>query len=236
MINLVLIDDHVMIHDAVRFQLAGLPDIALVGTGTSGEEIEPLIERYQPDVMLIDLSIPPFVETSVRTAGRYPVLPAIRRLRKQYLATKFLILSGDVTDVLLEAALEAGVVGYLLKDDGMSQCLPQALRAVVGGGLFFSPEISRRIFEMHATDTNSGQARAILTPRQIDVLEIIVRNPNRPYAEHARKMGISVSTFRNHMRSIFEALDVPNVASAIIRAIQLGVLPLELLFPVDKGS
>jgi len=57
MINLVLIDDHVMIHDAVRFQLAGLSDIVLVGTGAAGEEIEPLIERYQPDVMLIDLSI-----------------------------------------------------------------------------------------------------------------------------------------------------------------------------------
>jgi DNA-binding NarL/FixJ family response regulator len=97
MINLVLIDDHVMIHDAVRFQLAGLSDIALVGTGTAGEEIEPLIERYQPDVIVIDLSIPPFVETNVRTAGRYPVLPAVRRLRKNYPATKFMILSGDVT-------------------------------------------------------------------------------------------------------------------------------------------
>ncbi len=235
MITLVLIDDHVMIHDAVTFQLAGLPDIALVGTGTSGEEIEPLIERYQPDVILIDLSIPPTLETNVRQAGRYPVLPAIKRLRKKYPVTKFLILSGDVTDVLLEASLDAGVVGYLLKDDGMSRCLPKALRVVVSGGLFFSPEISRRIFEIHAADPNSGQAHAILTPRQVDVLQINVRNPPRPYTEHAREMGISVSTFRNHTRNIFETLNVPNIASAIIRAFQLGILPIDLLFPVDKG-
>lgn len=223
-IKVVLIDDHYLIHEAVAHQLAGQEDIILAAGGAAGEEIEPLIEAHQPDIVLIDLNIPPKKGTTVRQSGHFPVLPAISNLRKKYPQTRFVILSGMATLSLLEGALEAGASGYLLKDDELSLQLPDALRAVHRGGLYFSREAGRHFFKTPAAVEPPVPA---LTPRQLEVLRAILQNTNLTYPEHARRMGISEDTFRNHLRAIFEKLEVSSLAGALIRALQLGMLALE---------
>lgn len=223
-IKVVLIDDHFLIHESVAHQLAKHTDLQLVATGTAGEQLEPLIEQHCPDVVLLDLGIPPKVGTTIRAGGRYPVLPAVRRLRQRYPATQFVILSADATPALVEGALEVEAKGYLLKDDELSVRLADAIRAVSKGGVYFSKEVARQILSQRPIRPDTD-----LTERQIAVLHAIVSNANLSYADHAQNMGIAEGTFRNHLRAIFERLGASNVTFAIIRAIQLGIIPAHLL-------
>jgi DNA-binding NarL/FixJ family response regulator len=225
-IKTILIDDHFLIHEAVAHLLAGQNEFELSATGTAGDELEPLIERYQPDVVLIDLAIPARPGTTVRQAGRYPVLLAIRRLSARHHLTRFVILSGEFSPALLESALEAGATGYLIKDDGLSTQLPDALRTVHKGGWFFSREAGRHFF---GTRRNSPSPANILTPRQVEILRTIVAHPGLSHADQAHSLGISEDTFRNHLRAIYEKLSVTTLTAAILRAIQSGVIPLEEL-------
>jgi DNA-binding NarL/FixJ family response regulator len=232
-IKVVLIDDHYLIHEAVSHQLDGHQDISLAAMGTAGEELEPLIEAHQPNIVLVDLNIPPKKGTTIRQTGCYPVLPAIRRLRKKFPQTHFVILSGAATSSLLEGALEAGASGYLLKDDELSLQLPDALRAVYHGGLYFSREASRHFFSSPAGGSTPPPH---LTSRQLEVLRVIMENTDRTYAEHARSIGISEDTLRNHLRIVFEKLGVSSLAGALIHALQLGLLPLDLSADSDQGQ
>jgi DNA-binding NarL/FixJ family response regulator len=227
-IRIVLFDDHPLIHEAVAHQLAGSEEFALVAAGTSGEEFEPLLEAHRPDIVLLDLAIPPRPGTTIREAGRFPVLPALRRLHGRYPATRFVILSGEFSPALLEAALESGASGYLLKDDGLSTQLADALRAVRRGGWFFSAEVGRHL---QSTRSMPRQASPELTPRQLEVLRAIAANPELTHAEHARAMGISEDTVRNHLRTIYDRLQVTNLTAAVVRAVQAGLISLEQTNP-----
>jgi DNA-binding NarL/FixJ family response regulator len=225
-IKIVLIDDHYLIHESVEHKLAGKAEFQLVATGTAGEQLEPLIEQHHPDVVLLDLGIPTKVGTSIRQGGRYQVLPAVRRLQQKYPATQFVILSAEADKSLIEGALEVGAKGYLLKDDELSVNLLDAIRAVKKGGMYFSSEVSQQIFSKKPPRPQSG---VVLSERQLQVLLAIVANANLSYADHAKHMGISEDTFRNHIRAIFDKLGASNLAFAIIRAIQLGIVPAHLL-------
>lgn len=225
-IKVILIDDHFLIHEAIAHQLANQPDLVLVATGTSGEELERLVEQHHPEVVLVDLSIPPQAGTSVRTAGRYPVLAAIRQLRAKYPSTQFVIISASADVSLIEGALDVDAKGYLLKDDALSTHLPDAIRAVNRGGLYFSKEVALQI-----TAVRRPEPAAELTERQVEVLRAIVADANCSYAEQARRLGMAEDTFRNHLRAIFKKLGASNLTFAILRAAQLGLIPIYLISP-----
>lgn len=224
-ITVVVIDDHPLIHDAVGHQLAKYPgEFQLVATGTAGEQIEPLVSQHQPDILLLDLGLPPKPGTTIREAGRYPVLPAVRRLRQRHAGTQIVILSADTDASLVEGALSVDAKGYLLKDDELSTQLADALRAVSKGGVYFSTEVLHQIMARKPVVT------ADLTQRQIEILKAIALDANLPYSEHARNLGITEGTLHNHLRTAFEKLGAKNVTFAIVRAMQLGIIP-----PHDLG-
>lgn len=222
--KVILVDDHFLIHESVAHQLAEYPEFQLVATGTAGEQLEPLIEEHKPEVVLLDLGIPTQVGTTLRQSGRFQVLPVVRRLRQQYPDTQFVILSADADAQLIDGALDVDVKGYLLKDDVLSIHLPDAIRAVSKGGVYFSKEVARQIMS-----TKPSRPESELTDRQTQVLYAIVSDANLTYAQHANKLGIAEDTFRNHLRAIFDKLNASNITFAIIRAIQLGIIPPHLL-------
>jgi DNA-binding NarL/FixJ family response regulator len=222
-IKVALIDDHHLILESVRHKLAGDPGFELVATGTAGDAIEPIIEQYHPDVILLDLGIPAKTGTTIRDGGRYQVLPAIRRMRQKYPNTQFLILSSDVDASLVEGALEVEATGYLLKDDELSVDLPQAIRAVNNGAVYFSKEIQRQFMSRRV-----DKQTKLLTERQLEVLLAIWQKPELSYAEHAKNLEISENTFDNHLKAVFRELRVKNLAGAIIRALQAGLVPAHL--------
>jgi two-component system response regulator DegU len=225
-IKVLLIDDHFLIHESVAHKMAGKPEFQLVATGTAGEEIEPLIEQHHPDVVLLDLGIPVKAGTNIRQGGRYQVLPAVRRLLQKYPETQFIILSAEADKSLIEGAFEVGARGYLLKDDELSLNLLDGIRAVSKGGMYFSREVSEIIFSKKQSRAKSSVQ---LSDRQMEVLLTIVEHAELSYAEQAQRLGISEDTFRNHIRGIFDKLGARNIVFAIVRGIQLGLVPKHLL-------
>ena len=221
MIKIVTVDDHPLIRQAVRSLVDEREDMNLVGEGSSGKEVTPLVEQHKPDVLLLDLSMPQSVG---QERQRFQALPTISRLVERCPETAIVILTQHYVPVLIKGAIKRGVKGYLLKSDDLSLNLPSAIETVSKGGVFFSETISRNLF-----GGPKGKSETVnLTERQIEMLNAIYSSPDAPYSEHARNLNITESTFKSHLTKAFKALGVTNVTAAMIRCMELGIVSTEI--------
>lgn len=230
-ITVVSIDDHALVRQGIRSLLDAADGIRLVGEGSAGEEIEGLVAKLRPDILLLDLGLPTHTDPEQRQPGeRYPILDAIRRLTERYPATRILVLSQYDDSGLVRATLDAGVQGYLLKDDALSSHLQSVIRAVHAGDVFFSASINARL----TAEQDAGE-EPLLTPRQVEILTALAVDPHLPRSGIAARLGISEHTLTYHLRLIFARLDVTNLTAAVMKAIQLDLLPRPLVAP-ERGS
>lgn len=220
-ITVVMIDDHHLIREGIFSILNRSSNIKVVDEGWDGASLERLVAQHQPDVVLLDLEMP-FNATQVDSQS-FSAFPAIAKVRKNFPDTRIIIISQHATQGLIEGALNTGVNGYLLKDDALSLHLIDAIQAVYLNGVYFSGEISRNLLQMQATKKKPS----VLTGRQEEIMQAIAANPDWSYASHAEVLGISEHTFSNHLRQIFERLEVNNIAAALIKAIQLGIVTVK---------
>jgi DNA-binding NarL/FixJ family response regulator len=134
-ITVVTLDDHYLIREGIRRMLDAHRDFELVGEGTTGAELYPLVAQYQPDIVLLDLGMPQTTQRAhTERLSEFSAFPVIARLRTEYPQTRIMIISQYGTRTLIESALEAGVKGYLLKSDALMQNLVEAIRMVQRGG------------------------------------------------------------------------------------------------------
>ncbi|MBI3960614.1 MAG: response regulator transcription factor [Chloroflexi bacterium] len=230
-ITVVSVDDHALVRQGIRSLLDAADGIRLVGEGSAGEEIEGLVEQLRPDILLLDLGLPTHADLDQRQPGeRYPILDAIRRLAERYPATRILVLSQYDDSGLVRATLDAGVQGYLLKDDALSSHLEGVIRAVHAGDAFFSASVNARL----VAEQNAGE-EPLLTPRQVEILTALAVDPHLPRSGIAARLGISEHTLTYHLRLIFARLDVTNLTAAVMKAIQLELLPRPLVAP-ERGA
>lgn len=216
-ISIVAVDDHHLIREGIRNNISSHKNIELVGEGRSGDDVFPLVEKYRPDILLLDLSMP---QHTSGEAKQFQALPAISKLSEIYPETRIIILSQQYLPVIIEGAIERGVMGYILKSDDLSLNLPSAIQTVAKGGVYFSETISTELFARH----HSPKADHSLTERQIEILTQIAMNPDLSYVEHATFFGISESTLKGHLTKAFKALGVKNVTAAIIKCMQIGII------------
>jgi DNA-binding NarL/FixJ family response regulator len=220
-ITVVTVDDHHLIRQGVRSLLAPHSDVELVGEGSTGDNVLTLVEELNPDVLLLDLSMP---QSSADTSsnGQFKALPTIARLTKTHPGTAIIVLTQHFVPVIIQGSIDLGVKGYLLKSDDLSLNLPSAVATVSRGGVYFSETIGNELFGKSKAD------RAVnLTARQIEILTTIARTPDASYANQATNLGITESTLKNHLTKAFKALGVTNITAAIIRCMQLGIIPLK---------
>lgn len=227
-ITVVALDDHQLIREGVRRILEEQGDVRLVAEGAAGEDLHPLVEAHNPDIVLLDLGMPQYAQPSV-SSPQFAAFTAIAQLRQEYPRTRIIIVSQYGTRILLEGALEAGVSGYLLKNDALTETLVAAIRMVHVGGVFFSQAIGRQLLDIERT----GFPR-VLTERQREIIQAVAARPDLLQAEHAQRLGISEHTFKQHLRQIYRALDVPNLTAAVLRAIRLRIVPLSYVTPVAE--
>jgi DNA-binding NarL/FixJ family response regulator len=220
-ITVVTIDDHHLIRQGVRSLLTPREDMELVGEGSTGDDVLALVKELAPDVLLLDLSMPQ--SSAGGTSGeQFKSLPAIATLTKTHPKTAIIVLTQYFVPVIIQGAIDLGVRGYLLKSDDLSLNLPSAVIAVSRGGVYFSETISEELFGKPKTERSVH-----LTARQIEILTTIAREPDHSYANHATNLGITESTLKNHLTKAFKALAVTNITAAIIRCMQLGIIPLK---------
>ncbi len=197
------------------------PDFVLAASFSSATEalaqLDAEVGRGTPpqwDVVLMDLKLPGI-----------DGIEATRRIRARLPATHIVVLTVFEEPSTVIAAICAGAQGYILKRTPPDELLDQ-VRTVVNGGSSLTPAIARTVLDLlrqfsQASD-EAAQSRLILTDREQDVLRCLVRG--MAYKTTAATLGISMDTVRSHIRSVYQKLQVHNVAQAVSRALRDGLV------------
>jgi NarL family two-component system response regulator LiaR len=207
-IRVLIVDDHDLLRAGVMISLADRDDLQIVGEAVDGDEAIALCDQLQPDVVLMDLIMPGM--DGVTT---------IRAIRQRHPMIKFVVLTTFDEAHLVEAALKAGASGYLLKNVSAEE-LASAIRKAHGGQPVLGPEAVEALKSIkYASETPDFQ----LTPRELQVLELVVRGlTNRLIANH---LSMSYSTAKNHVDRVLRKLGAANRTEAAAIAIRYHLVP-----------
>jgi NarL family two-component system response regulator LiaR len=202
-IQVMIVDDHPVVRNGIRFSLLAFDDIKVLGEAGSGAEMLDLCAQLQPDVVLMDLLMPGMngVETT-------------RTLRAAFPQIKVLALTSFQEGNLVQEALQAGAIGYLLKDVSIDE-LARAVRLAAQGLPTLAPAAGRALVQTAAQAPKIGHD---LTEREKEVLALLVEGlTNHQIAD---RLVISPATVKFHVSSIRSKLGASNRTEVVIRAMQ----------------
>jgi DNA-binding NarL/FixJ family response regulator len=199
-VRVVLVDDHAVVRSGLAQLLGGADGIEVVGEARDGAEAVELVRRTRPDVVVMDLQMP----------GMDGV-EATRRIVGEDLGAEVVVLTSYSDNTRIVAALDAGAVGYLLKDADPEDVLA-GVRAVSRGESPLDPKVARRLL----TDRASPAGPAQLTPREAEVLSLV--RAGLANKQIARRLGISERTVKAHLTSVFQRIGVVDRTQAALWA------------------
>lgn len=202
-LRIVLVDDHPMFREGLRFTLGREADIEVVAEAATGVDAVGLVGELDPDVVVMDLAMP-------ELGG----LAATRRLTEIGARARVLVLTMSEDDDSVFAALRAGAGGYLVKGADPDQVI-SAVRAVARGHAVLGPHLAVRMLRFFG-DPRVPEDLPGLTPREREVLGLLADGMSN--ADIGRALFISPITVRNHVSSIFAKLQVTNRHQAMLRA------------------
>ncbi len=216
-VRVAILDDHQSIVDGYLFRLGSAEDLTVVGAVNYGEQLEALLDDSRVDVLLMDVIVP----VSAENPNSYPILHTIPDLLERHPGLSILVISVLNQTALVEALVEAGISGYILKDDHESiRELAKIVAAVAHGGIYFSQAVYRPL--MRARESHGSLP---LTERQLEALSLCTAYPNHSTAELADRLGVAHSTLRNLLSGAYLRLGVRTRAAAIAELQRSGVLP-----------
>ncbi|GAW48367.1 MULTISPECIES: response regulator [unclassified Nocardioides] len=198
-IRVVLVDDHAVIRAGLAQLLAGTPDITVVGTAANGAEALTVVREIRPDVVLMDLQMP-----------EVDGVAATRMMMAENLGVDVLVLTSFSDGERIVAALDAGAVGYLLKDADPEDVL-QGIRAVSRGESPIHPKAARALLGVRA-----GSSQVQLTSRESEVLGLV--REGLANKQIARRLDISERTVKAHLTSAFARIGVADRTQAALWA------------------
>jgi DNA-binding NarL/FixJ family response regulator len=208
MIRVLIVDDHALIRRGLSDLLAAADGIEVVGATTDGALAAAAVTELQPDIVLMDLSMPG-VDGIDATRAVLSVRPE----------TKVIMLTSFSENARILAALEVGAIGYLLKDTEPEDII-KALRDAAEGGVTLSPKAARALLPSNRL-TGHGGADA-LSAREREVLSLVaVGLTNRSIA---RRLTISEKTVKSHLTRVFTVLEVSDRTSAALWAQRHGLV------------
>ncbi|MCK4472544.1 MAG: response regulator transcription factor [Anaerolineae bacterium] len=192
MIRVAVVDDHPHVAIALRALLDETHDIQLVAESRRGGDVAALVRRARPHVLLLDLFIEP----------EFDALSVVRRLRADFPDLKICLLSAYLEPALVRDLLQAGVYGYILKDDDYVSRVDTIIRDLADGQVYLSPQA----YEALAQATRAESAESLLSEREVEILRLAKRGLPNP--QIARSLHISPGTVRNHLSAIYRKLGV----------------------------
>jgi DNA-binding NarL/FixJ family response regulator len=204
-IRVLVVDDHPIVRSGITSVLASQPDFEVVGDAANGAEAVALAARVIPDIVLMDLRMP------IRDG-----IDATTEILLAHPLTRVVVLTTFASDGEVLRAIEAGAVGYLLKDAPHEE-LFRALRAVARGERFLAPAITERLMAQWKNPT-----KAVLTDREAEVLRWVARGASNK--EIAATLGIAEPTVKAHLVHVFEKLGVENRTSAVRVALDRSLI------------
>jgi two-component system, NarL family, response regulator DesR len=208
MIRVAVVDDHPHVAIALRALLDRTADIRLVAEARRGSEVFALVQRERPHVLLLDLLI----------ESEFDALSAVRALRAHHPDLRICLLSAHIEPAYVRDLLEAGVCGYILKDDDYVSRIEQIVRDLAAGRRYLSPQA----YDALAEATQQAGDRELLTDRERDVLRLAQRGLPNP--QIAQALHLSPGTVRNHLSAIYQKLGVHSRYDALAIAEERNLL------------
>jgi DNA-binding NarL/FixJ family response regulator len=224
-VRVAILDDHQSIIDGYLYRLSQTPEIEIVATATYGEELEPMLGKHPVGVLLLDLS----VRTSPENPNPFPILHVLPKLLQKHPNLCVLVISMFSEPGLLRSLVEAGVSGYILKDDQPAfRELGNVVLSIANGGIYFSKRAHSLYLQSENLDTND-----LLTPRQLEVISLCAAYPDASTSDLAQMMTISNSTVRNLLSSLYLRLGVHSRTAAVEKAREMGLVTPRPPFPAS---
>ncbi|GHO97754.1 DNA-binding response regulator [Reticulibacter mediterranei] len=210
-ISIVLVDDHSIVRRGLISFLGAFDDLEVIGDAASGEEMLQNLERWLPDVAIMDLHMP----------GGMDGIEAIRQIRALAPQTRIVVLTSYANDARVVAALRAGAIGYVRKEAN-PEVLVEAIRAAARGQSLLDPEIARVILgELAQAEKHSSR----LTQRELEVLhQLALGHTNQ---EIAQALVVSDETVKRHVGNILTKLQLAHRTQAVIYALKSGLISLD---------
>jgi two-component system response regulator NreC len=211
--RVLIVEDHTILREGLRSLLSGHNDFEIVGEATDGREAVRTVEKLQPDIVIMDLSMP-----------RMDGIDALREIKKQNPKIKILILTVHKTEEYILASLEAGADGYILKDATHAELI-KAMQVILQGDRYLCPAISGQIIEGYLQKRKTDKTQSVyetLTPREREVLKLIGEGYKNK--EIAEQLFISIKTVEKHRSNLMEKLQLHNSAAVTSYAMKKGLI------------
>jgi len=211
MTRVLIADDHAIVRAGLRALLVEEAEFDLVGEAVGGYEAIDLVEKTNPDVLILDLSMPDLDGISVT-----------RKIKPQFPELKILILTLHEDEALLKEAIKAGAAGYILKRAAEGELI-SAIRVILRGDLFIDPSMVRGLFEeVPIPRIKQKDPAESLTPRETEILKMIVEGyTNRQIGQ---ELNISVRTVEGHRANISDKLGLHSRVELVRYARQNGLI------------
>ena len=215
-IRVFVADDHAIIREGLKVMLGSQPDMEVVGIAANGREAIRLVDQYEPDVAVIDISMP-----------ELNGIDAIQQILSRHPHMKVIVLSIHETKPYVFRALKAGAKGYLIKETAGLEVV-EAMRAVYRGERYLSQRIADLLmdasFRTLETSIEEGPLEA-LSPREREILQLVAEG--KTSQQIAERLSISPKTVDTYRSRLMHKIGVDDVAGLVKFAIQHGVISLE---------
>jgi len=215
MVQVIIVDDHRLFRVGLiaSFKVEH-PDIEIVGEAECGEELFDVLETTSADVVLLDINLPDV-----------PGADIARRLRSDYPDTKILAVSAENTAQTIQAMLEAGIDGFVSKQNSDSAELAEAIRAVMSGVEYFGRDVASIIFSVYVAKKKTADVTNEFTEREREI--IIACRDGLMCKEIAARLGVSINTINTHKKRIFQKLGINTTIEMVQYALKKGIIRIE---------
>jgi two-component system response regulator DegU len=209
-----LVDDHTAVRESLRRSMEA-EGFRVVADAGDGEEAVRLAAELQPDVVLMDVSMPVL-----------DGIEATRQLRAQAPHTQVVILTMHGDHDVVRRAISAGAIGYLVKDATIDDVI-EAVRLAAAGATTLSPGLAASMLDEARREAErvAEPRENIISPREEEVLQLVAEGLSLP--EIGSQLFISVKTVKNHLSSIYQKLEARDRTQAVIRAVKMGIIRLD---------
>lgn len=216
-INLIIVDDHQLVRDGLKSLLSSHPGIVILGEASSGSELLKLLKENQPDILMLDVSLPGM-------SG----LDITRIISTDYPDIKVMIVSMHIAEDFIFTALKAGARGYVHKNASRQELI-SAIETIHEGKEYFSTQVSDIILKSYIRKAKSGVRQEsegidVLSQREKELLKYVAEGFSN--SSIAEKMSISVRTVETHKTNILQKLGLHSIVDLVKYAIRNKIIDI----------